>query len=201
MGALVTGGAKGIRFYIQHEAEAINNVETHVSRPRTVDFSAEDFLVLMATNFESAFHLSRLGQPLLKISGSSVVMMSSAAGVVPVIIRFFNHRTILFNSRVDMGSIINGLFAGAMNQLVGNLACESEKDNIRDNSVLHWIVTTPLSENSKEVDALVAFLCIPAASDITGQTICIDGGLIYSEWLLLTRDMTDKQLLKNLNDQ
>lgn len=55
-----------------------------MSRPRTVDFSAEDFLVLMATNFESAFHLSRLGQPLLKISGSSVVMMSSAAGVVPV---------------------------------------------------------------------------------------------------------------------
>lgn len=46
-----------------------------------------------------------------------------------------------------MGSIINGLFAGAMNQLAGNLACESEKDNIRDNSVLHWIVTTPLSEN------------------------------------------------------
>lgn len=64
-----------------------------------------------------------------------------------MIIRFFNNHTILFNSRVDMGSIINGLFAGAMNQLAGNLACESEKDNIRDNSVLHWIVTTPLSEN------------------------------------------------------
>lgn len=64
-----------------------------------------------------------------------------------MIIRFFNQRTILFNIRVDMGSIINGLFAGAMNQLAGNLACESEKDNIRDNSVLHWIVTTPLSEN------------------------------------------------------
>ncbi|XP_024036995.1 senescence-associated protein 13 [Citrus clementina] len=153
----------------RRQRNPINNVGTHVSRPRTVDFAAEDFLVLMATNFESAFHLSRLGQPLLKISGSSVVMMSSATGVV----------------RVDMGSIINGLFAGAMNQLAGNLACESEKDNIRDNSVLHWIVTTPLSENnsyperpaeSKEVDALVAFFCIPAASDITGQTICIDGG-------------------------
>ncbi|ESR40917.1 hypothetical protein CICLE_v10027066mg [Citrus x clementina] len=175
MGALVTGGAKGIRylFFSLCILFSINNVGTHVSRPRTVDFAAEDFLVLMATNFESAFHLSRLGQPLLKISGSSVVMMSSATGVVPVSGLSIYGPII---SRVDMGSIINGLFAGAMNQLAGNLACESEKDNIRDNSVLHWIVTTPLSENSKEVDALVAFFCIPAASDITGQTICIDGG-------------------------
>ncbi|KAK9232574.1 hypothetical protein WN943_022822 [Citrus x changshan-huyou] len=68
----------------RRQRNPINNVGTHVSRPRTVDFAAEDFLVLMATNFESAFHLSRLGQPLLKISGSSVVMMSSATGVVPV---------------------------------------------------------------------------------------------------------------------
>lgn len=28
----------------------------------------------------------------------------------------------------------------------------------------------------KEVSSLVAFLCMPAASYITGQTVCIDGG-------------------------
>ncbi|BFG41202.1 hypothetical protein CerSpe_274770 [Prunus speciosa] len=93
----------------------------------------------------------------------------------------------------------NPSISGAiMNQLAKNLACEWAKDNIRTNSVAPWFIRTPLTEpllsnqifleavNSrcplgrtgepKEVSALVAFLCFPAASYITGQTVCIDGG-------------------------
>jgi len=30
---------------------------------------------------------------------------------------------------------------------------------------------------AKQISALVAFLCLPVASYITGQVICVDGGL------------------------
>ncbi len=38
---------------------------------------------------------------------------------------------------------------------------------------------TPLGRvgEPKEVSSMVAFLCLPAASYITGQTICVDGGI------------------------
>jgi len=41
------------------------------------------------------------------------------------------------------------------------------------------ISQTPLGRigEPKEVSSLVAFLCLPVSSYITGQTICVDGGV------------------------
>ncbi|XP_009375950.1 tropinone reductase homolog At1g07440-like [Pyrus x bretschneideri] len=160
----------------------INNVGTSILKA-TLEYTAEDYSFVMSTNLESVYHLCQLSHPLLKASGAAnIVFLSSTAGVVSI----------------DVGSIYSAT-KGAINQLAKNLACEWAKDNIRTNSVAPWFITTPLTDpvlrnekklemiNSrcplgrpgepKEVSSLVAFLCLPAASYITGQTIIIDGGV------------------------
>ncbi|XP_024969277.1 tropinone reductase homolog At5g06060-like [Cynara cardunculus var. scolymus] len=163
----------------------INNVGTTYTKP-TIEYTAEDYTILMATNLESCYHMSQLAHPLLKASGvGSIVFISSVAGLV----------------HVNVGTLY-GAAKGAINQLTKNLACEWAKDNIRSNSVAPWFTKTPLVEQllqvmddtkkymgdvesrtpmkrigeANEVSSLVAFLCLPAASYITGQTIAVDGG-------------------------
>ncbi|XWS74090.1 hypothetical protein CRYUN_Cryun02cG0185700 [Craigia yunnanensis] len=144
----------------------INNVGTYVFKP-TEEFTSEDFSFVMGTNFESAFNLCQLAYPPLKASGAgSIVLLSSVAGVVSV----------------NVGSIY-GATKGAMNQLAKNLACEWAKDNIRLQDIENFSETifsrTPMRRigEPEEVSSLVGFLCLPAASYMTGQTICIDGGM------------------------
>nr|KAJ0184899.1 hypothetical protein LSAT_V11C900482880 [Lactuca sativa] len=144
----------------------INNVGTNIVRP-SLEYTAEEYSLIMATNLESCYHISQLSHPLLKASGfGSIVFISSVAA--------------------------------AMNQLAKNLACEWAKDNIRSNGVAPGCTRTPLVESllnseeflntmvsriplkrvaeANEVSSVVAFLCMPAASYITGQTILVDRG-------------------------
>ncbi|CAL0303325.1 unnamed protein product [Lupinus luteus] len=150
-----------------------------------IDHTGDDIAVIMGTNFESGYHLCQLAYPFLKASGyGSIVFISSIAGfkALPLISAYSASK-------------------GAINQFTKNLALEWAKDNIRANSVAPGLVKTFLLESltnssaanearndiksktpvgrigePREISSLVAFLCLPAASYITGQIIIPDGG-------------------------
>nr|AGB56644.1 tropinone reductase I [Withania coagulans] len=150
------------------------------------DFTEKDYNIIMGTNFEAAYHLSQIAYPLLKASqNGNVIFLSSIAGF----------------SALPSVSLYSAS-KGAINQMTKNLACEWAKDNIRVNSVAPGVIVTPLVEAAikknpqqkdeidnfvvktpmgragkpGEVAAVIAFLCFPAASYVTGQIIWADGG-------------------------
>ncbi|XP_062095508.1 tropinone reductase homolog At5g06060-like isoform X2 [Humulus lupulus] len=162
----------------------VNNAGTIITKNPT-EFTAEDTSIQMGTNFESAFHFSQLSYPLFKTSGNgSIIFISSISGATAF-----------------PGCTIYAATKGAMNQMTKNLACEWAKDNIRANTVAPGFIRTSLSESDsgngyvgqlidrtpmgrvgepKDISSVVAFLCLPAASYVTGQVLYVDGGFTVS---------------------
>lgn len=163
----------------------VNNAAISMIK-RAADVSAEDYSKIMGTNVESPFHLTQIAYPLLKACGNaaSIVFISSLAGSVAL-----------------PALSVYGASKGAINQLTKFLACEWASDGIRVNTVSPFAVKTnilkpedidpsllgnyselmcrtplkPIAE-ADEISPVVAFLCLPAASHITGQIIHVDGG-------------------------
>ncbi|ADB41755.1 SDR family oxidoreductase [Spirosoma linguale] len=161
----------------------VNNAGTNI-RKATADYSPAEYDHVLNTNLRSAYELTQAAYPLLKASSSGkVVMISSVSGL----------------AHTSSGSLY-GMTKAAMLQLTRNLAVEWAADGIRVNSVAPWYINTPLATpvltnpeklagilkrtpmnrvgEPEEVASVVSFLCMPASSYVTGQTISVDGGLM-----------------------
>lgn len=174
--AAIVAGAPSVLHVLVHNAGG------NIRRP-LVGYDDATIEQLVGLNLLSPLSLSRQLHPRLAgAKGAAVVHVGSVAGIVAL----------------ATGVAYAAAKAG-LDQATRTLALEWAKDDIRVNTVAPWytrtdlaapvlaqperlaaiLARTPLARIAEpaEVASAIAFLALPAASYITGQTLAVDGGM------------------------
>jgi len=152
-------------------------------RKKLIEYDDATIEKMIALNLTAAVLLSRDLHPELRAAGgASVIHIGSVGGLVAL-----------------PTGVAYAIGKAGLAQAERTMALEWARDGIRVNTIMPWYTRTPLVEpvlsrpeavaailsatpmgriaEPHEIAAVVAFLALPAASYVTGQTIAVDGGM------------------------
>jgi len=161
----------------------VNNAGIFFNKP-FVDYTAEDFKLLVSTNLEGFLFITQLSikQMLVQKTGGSIVTITAALADTPV---------------RGVTASVAMMTKGGLETATRQLAMEYSADGIRVNAVAPGVVSTPLqAKTPKDLmesrspmarpstvkDIVDAVLYLTEASTVTGDTIFVDGGAHLGRW-------------------
>jgi NAD(P)-dependent dehydrogenase (short-subunit alcohol dehydrogenase family) len=161
----------------------VNNAGIIFTKP-FIDYTAEDFKLLVSTNLEGFLYLTQLSikQMLAQKTGGSIVTITAALTRNPI---------------AGVPAAVPMITKGGLETVTQHLALEYAKQGIRVNAVAPGVVDTSLQDGTPRelmerrspmgriqavAEIVDAVMYLTNAPSVTGDTIYVDGGAHFGCW-------------------